>query len=597
MSAQQIDLSISSLASLYRVHRSTPAQVLREIHARADKSDAAIWIHRVPLSKQLSHAERLMRDPAALKLPLYGIPFAVKDNIDVEGLPTTAACPDYAYVARHTAPSVQRLLDAGAICIGKTNLDQFATGLVGTRSPYGAVSNPFDARYISGGSSSGSAVAVATGLASFALGTDTAGSGRVPAAFCNIVGLKPTRGLLSSRGIMPACRTLDCVSIFALNALDAQTLFDVSNALDSQDPCARLDREACRDTSAPTFRFGIPDTANLEFFGDDEYRRLYEEAIARVEELGGTAVPVDVAPLLEAADLLYNGPWVAERYVATREFMDRSPQSLVPVIEQVIGAARNFSAADTFAAMYTLADIRLKTRSIWSQIDALLLPTAASHYTIAAVNADPIHLNSRLGRYTNFVNLLDLSAIAVPSGFTRAGLPFGVSFIAPAMHDRLLCALGGRYHAATGLKAGAMQTEVPPYPLLAEAKDEVALAVVGAHLQGLPLNHQLVTAGARLLRSTRTEAAYSLYALPNTTPPKPGLVRDGDSAIDVEVWSFPLSTFGAFVASIPAPLGIGTLRLEDGSEVKGFLCEAHAVVGANDISALGGWRAYLKAQT
>lgn len=590
----QIDLQ--SLLQAYRSGRSTPAAVLRALHERADEQDATIWIHRVPLDKLLAQAERLMRDPNAIRLPLYGVPFAAKDNIDVEGMPTTAGCPGYGYIACNTAPAVQGLLDAGAICLGKTNLDQFATGLVGTRSPYGAVKNTFDPRFISGGSSSGSAAAVSRGLVSFSLGTDTAGSGRVPAAFNNIVGLKPTRGLLSARGIMPACRTLDCVSIFSLNAGDAQTIFELLDKNDAQDGYARSDRQQV-DAGLKAFRFGIPDQNSLEFFGDTEYARLYDEAIKRVRGLGGEPLPIDLRPLLEAADLLYNGPWIAERYAAVRELMDRGADVLLPVTQQIIGGARAFSAADAFEAMYKLADIKLKLRTLWSQIDVLLVPTTPSIYTIDAVNADPLRLNSRLGRYTNFVNLLDLSAIAVPSGFTRTGLPFGISFIAPALHDKRLCALGGRYHSATALNAGAIAALVPAFELKPAATQSVSLAVVGAHLSGLPLNYQLIDAGAKLLRSTRTAPSYRLYALPGTTPPKPGLVRGGTSAIEVEVWSVPLTSFGAFVAAIPAPLGIGTITLEDGSAVKSFLCEAHAVEKAEDISAHGGWRAYLEAQT
>lgn len=586
-------LDIASLLHAYRTRALTPDALLRQLDTQASQQDAAVWIYRAPIERQIAQAERLMRDPQSARLPLFGIPFAVKDNIDVEGLPTTAGCPDYKYVARRTAPAVQLLLDAGAICVGKTNLDQFATGLVGTRSPYGAVKNPFDERYIAGGSSSGSAAAVSLGQVSFALGTDTAGSGRVPAAFCNIVGLKPTRGLLSARGIMPACRTLDCVSVFALNATDARSVFRAIDKEDEYDAYARADRK--QQPHRGPFRFGVPDETALQFFADAHYKRLYAEAVQRLRELGGEPVQIDLAPLLEAADLLYNGPWVAERYAAVRQMMDRSPASLQAITQQIISNARNYSAADTFEAMYKLADIKRETRALWSKVDALLLPTTPSIYTIEAVEADPLKLNTRLGRYTNFVNLLDLSAIAVPSAFTPDGLPFGVSFIAPALHDEWLCELGGRYHSATGLGAGAVGAPVPPMPAEDAANDRVLLAVVGAHLSGLPLNHQLVNAGAHLVRATRTAPSYSLYALPGTTPPKPGLVRKGDSAIEVEVWSMPLSAFGAFVAGIPAPLGIGTLRLDDGSEVKGFVCESHAVEQAADISSFGGWRAYLAA--
>ena len=518
-------------------------------------------------------------------LPLAGMPFAVKDNIDVAGMPTTAGCPAYSYVPARTATVVQRLLDAGAILIGKTNLDQFATGLVGVRSPYGACSSVFDARSISGGSSSGSAVAVAKGLVAFALGTDTAGSGRVPAAFNDIVGLKPTRGLLSTSGVVPACRSLDCVSIFAGSAAGAERVWRVAQGFDAADPFSRTPEPGAG--AAPwllgPFRFGVPRDEELAFFGDDDSPRLYRSAIARLEAVGGTRVTIDFAPFREAAALLYAGPWVAERYAAVGEFAASHVDDLHPVVGSIIRLAASKSAADAYRGLYRLEELKRAASAQWAGIDVMLLPTAGTIYTKAAVEADPIQLNTNLGYYTNFVNLMDLAAIAVPAGFRRDGLPFGVSLIGPAFSDAALLALASRY-------AGTAQ------PATVDAPGCINVAVVGAHLAGQPLNHQLTERGARLVRSCRTSPAYRLYALANTTPPKPGLVRDSGfegPGIALEIWAVPSQHFGSFVAGVPAPLGIGSVQLETGEWVKGFICEPAAMADATDITGFGGWRNYL----
>jgi allophanate hydrolase len=538
-------------------------------------------------------------------LPLYGVPFAVKDNIDVEGRPTTAACPAFAYTASDSATVVRKLCNAGAILVGKTNLDQFATGLVGTRSPYGACRNPFDARYISGGSSSGSAVAVAAGLVSFALGTDTAGSGRVPAAFNNIVGWKPTRGRVSTAGFVPACRSLDCPSVFALTCDDAATVARVASGFDAADPYSRPPEEfaAAAPEFPGKFRFGIPADNQLEFFGNGAGPVLFRQAAQRMEELGGVAVSIDYAPFLAAAKLLYEGPWIAERLAAIRGFHAAHADAILPVTRSIIGGAARTSAVEAFEGQYELRRISRLAQEQWRRMDVLLLPTAGRIYTIDDVQREPLQLNRNLGYYTNFVNLLDLAAVAVPNGFEPGGLPNGVTLIGPMGTDDALLKLAGRFHRATGLTLGATGNPMPAPPAApietappaAASPAGVQLAVVGAHLSGMPLNHQLTDGGGKLVRACRTAARYRLYALPGTTPPKPGLVRAaaGGGAIDIEVWELSAEAFGKFVAAIPPPLGIGTIELEDGSLVKSFLCESYVTDAAPEITALGGWRQYM----
>jgi allophanate hydrolase len=576
--------------------RDVVAGVLDRIAARGDDK---VWIRLAPRGALQARAAALERvGPAGL--PLYGVPFAIKDNIDCAGEPTTAGCPEFAYTPSASAPVVQRLVDAGAILVGKTNLDQFATGLVGTRSPYGAPGSAFDARYIAGGSSSGSAVAVAAGLASFALGTDTAGSGRVPAAFNNIVGLKPSCGLLSTRGVVPACRTLDCVSIFALTAGDAEAVLGVAAGFDAADPFSRPAGAArALPAALAGCRIGVPRRDQLEFFGNREGERLFHDAVAALAGQGAGTVEIDFAPFLETARLLYGGPWVAERYVAIREFFDRRPEAVFPVTREIIAGAAKFSAADCFSAAYRLQALRRQVAPVWQAIDVLVTPTAGTTYTIEEVNANPIRLNTNLGYYTNFMNLLDLAAIAVPAGFQADGLPFGITLAAPAFSDRALCALGGAVHRQLAQQLGATRATHPSAPPAA-APDPlrlpvVRLAVCGAHMSGLPLNPQLTERGARLVRRCRTAPRYRLFALDAFAPPRPGLLRaeSGGHAIEVEVWALPTETVGSFVDGIPSPLGIGTVELEDGEQVRGFLCEAHAVAGAEDISGLGSWRAYV----
>ena len=588
----ELSLQLADLQQAYRGGTLTPTLVLDEILTRCAKySEHNIWITRFDRDRLHEYA----RDVEARGMesqPLYGVPFAIKDNIDLADVPTTAACPDFAYTPTRSATVVERLVAAGAIPIGKTNLDQFATGLVGARSPFGVCRNAFDTSYISGGSSAGSAVSVALGLASFSLGTDTAGSGRVPAAFNNLVGLKPTCGLLSARGVVPACRTLDSVSIFALSADDASQVFAIAQNFDSEDAYSRAAPKTLTPDFKARFRFGVPQPRQLEFFGNADAQALFARNVERLQAMGGEAVVIDFSDFLETARLLYAGPWVAERFQAIREFIERQPESLHEVTRGITLSAQKFSAADAFAALYRLQEMKRRTARVWNDIDVLVTPTAGTIYKIDEVLADPIKLNSNLGYYTNFMNLLDFSAIAVPAGFLGNGLPFGITFGAPAFSDNALLDLARRWQAAFPLSLGATaakRTERLSKP----APGLIQVAVCGAHMSGLPLNHQLTDRGGRMLMATRSAAKYRLYALHGAGVRRPGMVRSEDgSAIELEVWEMPAVAFGAFVAGIPAPLGIGTIELESGDTVQGFLCEYFATRTAEDITDYASWRRY-----
>jgi allophanate hydrolase len=459
-------LQIAAVRSAYSSGGLTPAELVEEVLRRvAAYADPAVWISRVAEADVRSRAAALAADPAARQLPLYGIPFAVKDNIDAAGLDTTAACPAFAYRPRQSATVVQRLLDAGAILIGKTNLDQFATGLVGARSPYGVPRCVFDDRYVSGGSSSGSAVAVAAGLVSFALGTDTAGSGRVPAGFNNLVGIKPTRGLLSTTGVVPACRTLDCVSVFAASVGDACDVRKVAEGFDATDDYSR--GAVTHPLPINDLRFGVLLPSDREFGGDVEAEALYDAAIARLTALGGEAVAFDYKPFREAAALLYGGPYVAERLAPIREFFVTHAEEMDPVVRGIIGGANAFTAADLFVAQYRLQALIRATEPEWRRFDVMLLPTSPTIVSIEALAAEPVRLNSLLGTYTNFVNLLDLCAIAVPGGFRASnGLPFGVTLIAPAFADAALAVLADRLHRSLGEGAGLSREAIAASPLV-----------------------------------------------------------------------------------------------------------------------------------
>ncbi len=597
------NLAIGELLRRYRSGATTPVAVLERLCERIERLESAepsgVWITPpVPERLRVLAASLQERDPHSL--PLYGVPFAIKDNIDLAGTPTTAACPAFAYTPERSAYVIERLMAAGAIPIGKTNLDQFATGLSGTRSPYGVCRNSFNGEFISGGSSSGSAVAVALGLVSFALGTDTAGSGRVPAAFNNLIGLKPTCGRLSSRGMVPACRSLDTVSLLTLSAEDAARVCRIAEGFDASDPYSRtpLRPERPLELAGGDFRFGVPRPEQLEFFGDDTYRQQFETAVDQLRRLGGRAVAIDFEPFRECARLLYEGPWLAERYVVLESLLRESPELVHPATRAVVERGARPSAADAFRAQYQLRALERQSARAWEAMDVLLTPTCGTIHRIDAALADPIGLNSQLGYYTNFVNLLDLAALAVPTGFTSGGLPFGVTLVGPRWSDFELLRLGARLQRSACSTVGALGL-----PLAAESAFDwdspdggMLLAVCGAHMEGLALNHELRDLGARFTRRTRTAASYRLLALPGGPPQRPGLVRVAEQgvSIEVEVWSLPCSAVGAFLGRIPAPLAIGKVVLADGSEVAGFTCEGYAAAGANDVSACGGWRAYLQ---
>jgi allophanate hydrolase len=527
------------------------------------------------------------RIAAGEALPLAGVPFAVKDNIDVAGLPTTAACPAYAYAPKVSAHLVDRLLAAGAILMGKTNLDQFATGLVGARSPYGAPGCVYNRDYVSGGSSSGSAVAVAAGLVAFALGTDTAGSGRVPAAFNGLIGFKPTKGRWSTSGVVPACRTLDCVTVMTHDVADAALVDSVAAGFDPTDAYSRR-APVEAPTYPPGFRFGVPRADQLVFMGDAQAEAFYAQAVDRLAAAGGTPVEVDIAPLLEAAKLLYSGPWVAERTAAIEHMVRDQPAAVHPVVRAILQGGFGLSAVDAFKGFYALADHARTAEGLWEVIDTLLLPTTPTIYRLREVLAEPFALNGALGFYTNFVNLLDMSAIAVPAGFRDNDTGFGVTLVGPAWADAALFDLARRYEDI------APMPDTPALDLAGKPQT-VKLAVVGAHLAGMPLHWQLTSRDARLVSRTKTAPAYRLYAMTNTTPFKPALIHvgEGGASIELEVYELGVEAFGSFVVEVPAPLAIGTVTLEDGSSVKGFVAEPRAAQGAEDITALGGWRAYI----
>ena len=589
--------TVAAIVEAHRSGASSPEATVARTYARIRAhGDPAIFITLRDEADALAEAAALAAK-GDTDLPLYGVPVAVKDNIDVAGLPTTAACPAFAYDPGKDATCVAKLRRAGAIVIGKTNLDQFATGLVGVRSPYGTPRNLFDPSLIPGGSSSGSAIAVGAGLVPLALGTDTAGSGRVPAGLSNIVGLKPSLGLVSTAGVVPACRTLDCVSVFALTVDDAFAALAAMAGPDPADPYSRPRPLGAPEAVPAGLRIGVPMPGQRLFFGDKASAAAYEAALADLAGLGAAIVEIDIEPFYETARLLYDGPWVAERYISVRSLIASAPEAMHPVTRQIILGGAHPSAVDAFKAFYQLEELRRVRDHTFGEIDVLALPTVPTVYTIAQVLADPIGLNSRLGTYTNFVNLLDLCALAVPASMQAT--PFGITLLAQAGNDATLASLGRVFHAGTGLPLGATGTAQPALAPLPgpPAAGEIAIAVVGAHLTGMPLNGELKSFGARFLERTTTTADYRLFLLPGTTPAKPGLLRvgvDAGVAVDVEIWTMPAEQFGRFVASIPAPLSIGTLTITDGRDVKGFLVEAEATRDARDISAFGGWRNFME---
>ena len=562
--------------------------------------DAAIWIERVPTDVLRRQAEALAKRRAAgEKLPLYGVPFAVKDNIDVGGLPTTAGCPAFSYTPEKSAPVVTRMQNAGALLIGKTNLDQFATGLAGDRSPYGACRNIFNKDYIAGGSSSGSALAVAAGLVSFALGTDTAGSGRVPAAFNNIVGLKPTPGLLPTEGVVPAARSLDCVSIFALTADDARRVCAVA----AGQPCSERPAEPTANAEVPSFTFAVPREEDLEFYGDGDQSALFKQSLERLTEIGGQARAVDFRPLQQVGALLYEGPWLAERLAGLEDFLKHHADDVYPITREILQRGGRFSGVDVFRAQARLAQLRDECAKVFTQAEVLVVPTMPSLPTLAEVQADSGGWSRRLGYYTNYVNLLGWAALAMPAGFTPRGLPGGITLIGPAGSDWRLTELGIAWQRRWRLPLGATKHHLPerrsnsreeaPAPV---CPGWVRVAVAGAHLRGQPWHPGLRSLGARFVRSVLTAPRYRFVGLLDIDPPRPGLIRDDSraGAVAVETYDLNYEAFGKLVASVAPPLAIGTIELADGERVKGFLCESWAGAQARDITDFGGWLAFLR---
>jgi len=578
--------SAAAIAASVNAGEASAVETVQEALARIEAYDTVqrqIWISRTPHDELLAAARAVdARVAAGEVLPLAGIPFAVKDNIDVAGLETTAACPVFAYAAESSATVVDKLVAAGALCVGKTNLDQFATGLNGSRSPYGVPRNPYNLSYVSGGSSSGSSVAVAAGLVPFALGTDTAGSGRVPAAFQHLIGFKPTKGRWSTQGLVPACRSIDCITVFTDDTTDARLIDDVIAGFDAADPFSKplADRPITRKT------IGVPRRNQRVFFGDSEAEYLYGRALdtlARTAEI----VEIDLAPLLEAAQLLYGGPWVAERTAAIGELLTDNPSAIDPTVREVVEQGLNYSAVDLFNGIYRMAALKRHADTLWQSIDLMAFPTTGTTYRVAEMLAAPVALNSNLGLYTNFVNLLDMAAVAVPAGARANGTGFGITLIGPADTDRALLDAADAYLGAAAL--------APPPPLDLEGKMQtVKLAVVGAHLKDMPLHWQLTSRDAQFVGAFETAPNYRLFAIADSVPPKPALVHSEEgAAIKVEVYELDIAEFGSFVVEVPAPLAIGNVTLADGTTVKGFVSEPRALTGAEDITHLGGWRAYI----
>ena len=601
------NMNINVLQNAYRSGELNVKDFLLAKLAQAKSDTSNVWISTISES-QLVKMLDVLDGKSIDELPLYGVPFAVKDNIDFAMLPTTAGCEAYTFQPDKSSTVVQLLIDAGAIPFGKTNLDQFATGLVGVRSPWGAVNNSFDSEYVSGGSSSGSAVAVATGQVSFSLGTDTAGSGRVPAALNNIVGMKATKGLLSCTGVVPACKSLDCVTIFANSANEVNLLLNITGQWDETDCFSRENKVTNSiDYFQPNkklsgLKVGLPAPEQLSFFGDQSAQILFSESVKRLKKEGIEIVNINFQPFLDAAKLLYEGPWVAERYAAIEDFFKADPKQCLPVIETIIGGATAYTAVDTFKAMYRLQAYKIQCDAILAQVDCVLTPTAGCAYRIKDVEADPIQLNSNLGYYTNFMNLLDYAAIALPAGILASGLPFGITLFGPAFSDRLLLSVGAQWQKLTDLTLGATQQKVTNTALVlssSAADSQIDIAVCGAHLSGFPLNNQLTERGGVLVKTCNTSTDYRFYALAGGPPFRPGLIRVDDesgSAIEVEVWRLPVSNIGTFLQGIEQPLGLGKVQLDDNSWVSSFICEGYAINTAEDITHFGGWKAYIKAK-
>jgi len=592
------DLRLGALKTAYSDGNLSPRQLIGELReqAAALNPEFNLFIHLLSPAELEPYLAALDgKSPA--ELPLYGVPFAIKDNIDLAGIPTTAACPAFAYVPGESATVVQQLIALGAVPLGKTNLDQFATGLNGTRSPYGECRNSVHPDYPSGGSSAGSSLAVALGVASFAMGTDTAGSGRVPAALNNLVGLKASKGLISTAGVVPACRTLDCVTYFTATALEASQMLALTARLDARDEYSRTN-PLWNDASAfgkprAGFRFGVP--AQMEFLGCPESPALFAQAIEQLKALGGEAVEIDFAPFLEAARLLYEGPWVAERYSVAGKLIEEQPDAVLPVIRAVLEKAPGTTAVGAFRAQYRLQALKAICDRILTDLDCVLTPAYPRPVTLDELHAEPVKRNSDLGYYTNFMNMLDYAAVAVPAGFMANGLPWGVTLFGRAFTDQYLLGLADALQRQHGLLLSGERTLESPAPATLARHDRARVVVCGAHLDGLPLNWQLRQRGGRLLEATQSSPDYRLYALAGGPVQRPGMVRvaEGGAAIAVEVWELPSSELGSFLTGIPAPLGLGKVQLADGSWETGFICEGYGLAGASDITDFGGWRAWL----
>ncbi|QGZ31334.1 allophanate hydrolase [Stutzerimonas stutzeri] len=597
---RDFDLRLDTLRSAYTDLKQTPRQLIAALHeqALALQGEFNLFIHLLSLEELEPYLVALDgQSPASL--PLYGVPFAIKDNIDLAGIPTTAACPAFAYTPETSATIVEQLIALGAIPMGKTNLDQFATGLNGTRSPYGECRNSVHPDYPSGGSSAGSSLAVALGLCSFALGTDTAGSGRVPAALNNLVGLKASKGLISTAGVVPACRTLDCVTYFTATAAEASQLLALTATLDPRDEYSRTN-PLWNDGSAfgkvERFRFGVPQP--LEFLGCAQSPALFEATVEHLKSIGGEAVPIDFTPFLEAARLLYEGPWVAERYSVAGELIEQQPDAVLPVIKAVLDKAPSTTAVQLFRAQYRLQQLKAICDRIMAEVDCVLTPAYPRPVTLDELHAEPVRRNSDLGYYTNFMNMLDYAAVAVPAGVMANGLPWGVTLFGRVFTDQYLLSLADALQRHTGIPLIGGRSITSPAPQNPARNDRARVVVCGAHLQGLPLNWQLSQRGGRLLETTRSAPHYALYALAGGPPMRPGMLRvaEGGAAIAVEVWELPSSELGSFLTGIPAPLGLGKVELEDGRWETGFICDPYGLAGAQEITAFGGWRAYMKSR-
>jgi len=595
------DLRLDTLRAAYSSAKLSPRTLIAAVHDQATNLQAEfnLFIHLLTKDELEPYLAALdSKSPA--ELPLYGIPFAIKDNIDLAGIPTTAACPAFAYTPDTSATIVEQLITLGAIPLGKTNLDQFATGLNGTRSPYGECRNSVHPAYPSGGSSAGSSLAVALGLASFALGTDTAGSGRVPAALNNLIGLKASKGLISTAGVVPACRTLDCVTFFTATAAEASQLLALTAELDPRDEYSRAN-PLWNDGSAfgqvKSFRFGVP--KQPEFLGCPESPALFAATIEHLKAIGGEPVEIDFAPFLEAARLLYEGPWVAERYSVAGALIEQQPDAVLPVIKAVLEKAPGTTAVQLFQAQYRLQQLKAVCDRIMATVDCVLTPAYPRPVTLDELHAEPVKRNSDLGYYTNFMNMLDYAAVAVPAGVMQNGMPWGVTLFGRVFTDQYLLSLADMLQRQHGIALIGGQSITAPAPQNAARSDRARVVVCGAHLDGLPLNWQLKQRGGRLLEATRSAAHYKLYALAGGPPFRPGMVRVANEgvAIEVEIWEIPSSELGSFLTGIPAPLGLGKVQLADGSWETGFICEPYGLQGAVDISEYGGWRAYMKSRS